>query len=322
MNSFLPCGGRLQSCPGSMRSRRRVFPRSRSLSLLAAGVLGFSVPSARAQESRVVFSDGDSPAVVVRYDVDACSGTVAFDASETTGSAPGCRINRFQWWFGEGKARAWPDSRRPDPAYRFRASGDHVVTLVVTDQCRKSRSATIEVHVPRAPTPTPVDLQIHSSKDRASTGESVTFQVSGDDLGDEGRAYDWDFGDGSPFDSRPRPTHVFAEDGVHTVTLTVTDACGRTATATTEIAVGPIDPPPVIDTQIGRVVEAPTAQTVDTFDAAAQTAMGLPQPVICALSDAVAGVAGSEGRVEDGEPVVHGAADLDVAPTVRPATSP
>jgi VCBS repeat-containing protein len=50
-------------------------------------------------------------------------------------------------------------------------------------------------------------------------------------------AWSWDFGDGSPLDSAPNPTHTFNEANTYTVTLTVTDEQGGTDSTTLNVIV-------------------------------------------------------------------------------------
>ncbi|MGC8764153.1 MAG: PKD domain-containing protein [Acidobacteriota bacterium] len=54
--------------------------------------------------------------------------------------------------------------------------------------------------------------------------------------------YEWDFGDGST-GTGPTASHAWAAKGTYTVTLTVTDGLGQTATATHSLRV--VDPPVV-----------------------------------------------------------------------------
>jgi glucose/arabinose dehydrogenase len=56
--------------------------------------------------------------------------------------------------------------------------------------------------------------------------------------------YQWEFGDGES-SSKANPSHIYTENGVYAVTLTVTDGAGNTSTDTVEILVG--SEPPVAE---------------------------------------------------------------------------
>ena len=56
-------------------------------------------------------------------------------------------------------------------------------------------------------------------------------------------SYQWDFGDGSPVADGVTPTHIYADSGVFTVTLTETDDDGLTSTSTASVTVVDTTPP-------------------------------------------------------------------------------
>jgi len=97
----------------------------------------------------------------------------------------------------------------------------------------------------------------------AVAGQATTFDAGGSSDPDGTIArYDWDFGDGSSLaDGGSAPSHVYADAGTRTVTLTVTDADGTStsqlwtgarmlrnggpsAQTTRSVAIGPAPPPP------------------------------------------------------------------------------
>jgi PKD repeat protein len=55
-------------------------------------------------------------------------------------------------------------------------------------------------------------------------------------------AYDWDFGDGTPHDATPNPSHTYVASSPTTehVTLTVTDTLARTFSVTKDVPVAPV----------------------------------------------------------------------------------
>ncbi|BAS27042.1 PKD domain-containing protein [Limnochorda pilosa] len=68
-----------------------------------------------------------------------------------------------------------------------------------------------------------------------------THQATDPDGPEDLAAWSWDFGDGATSDE-PNPTHRYAAKGAYTVSLTVADQAGATATATTTLAV--VNAPP------------------------------------------------------------------------------
>src|SRR5690606_23324322 len=73
--------------------------------------------------------------------------------------------------------------------------------------------------------------------------ETGSFSAAASDVGvNDTLTYTWDFGDGTPTVSGANVTHAFADEGVYTVTLTVSDGDGGTAVQTLEVTVDNVDP--------------------------------------------------------------------------------
>lgn len=83
------------------------------------------------------------------------------------------------------------------------------------------------------------------------TMNGVTAQFTNQSSG--AVTYSWNFGDSSPTSSLQNPSHVYTQNGVYTVTLTVTGPCG-TSTYTQTITI----------TQVG-IVDADLANTLNIY---------------------------------------------------------
>jgi PKD domain len=83
-------------------------------------------------------------------------------------------------------------------------------------------------------------LAAFAGPDAVAAGQAALFDASAStdpDHGDEaGLSYSWDFGDGASASGK-QATHAYAAGGAYTVTLTVTDPTGLSATASRQVAV-------------------------------------------------------------------------------------
>lgn len=94
---------------------------------------------------------------------------------------------------------------------------------------------TMEVMVEVIPTPTPGYL---SSATEGCTPHSISFLDASDDVIN----YIWNFGDDSDISNEPQPSHVYEEPGNYTVSLTVVNTGGCSATID-DMQITVMDPP-------------------------------------------------------------------------------
>ncbi|MEI6408538.1 MAG: PKD domain-containing protein [Bacteroidota bacterium] len=150
--------------------------------------------------------------------------TAAFTASPTTGCAPltvqftsnsSANTVSYDWDFPGGT----PDSSiLQNPVIVYNTPGTYPVTLIVSNAAGKD-TATIAGYIVVTTVPT-------TAFSGTANGSTATFTNSSTNA----TSYSWNFGDsGSSTDANP--THTYANDGVYTVVLTSTNACG-TSTAT------------------------------------------------------------------------------------------
>lgn len=154
---------------------------------------------------------------------------VTFDASSTTDPTPG-QTPMYSWNFGDGSTAS---TTQPKITHTYTATGNHIVTLQVSDQFGSASQParhSIHIQVPpaaafTAPTaPLPV-------------GQAAAFDASASNGPDAPiTSYAWSFGDGASA-AGAQSTHAYTNPGTYTITLTVTDANSNTASATHQVTV-------------------------------------------------------------------------------------
>ena len=148
--------------------------------------------------------------------------------SFTDASTPGDgAINTWAWDFGDGSTSAEQNS-----VHTYAEAGTYTVSLTVTDEndlndTYTEDDITVEEYTGTGPA--------------ASFGYSVNFlEVTFTDISTEGDGailtWAWDFGDGNT-GTEQNPVHTYAEDGIYSVTLTVTDENSLVDTYTKAIEV-------------------------------------------------------------------------------------
>ncbi|MBU1915355.1 MAG: PKD domain-containing protein, partial [Candidatus Thermoplasmatota archaeon] len=154
--------------------------------------------------------------VSVNYLSVAVSGSLSYD---TDGS-----IVSYDWDFGDGSTATGVDA-----SHTYAKDGTYTITLLVTDNeglngtDTKSITVSHELIPPVASfTATTVWMVV-----------SVDASASSDNYGPIA-SYDWNFGDGLT-GTGVTASHVYAVEGLYTITLTVTDSDGQTGMASKDV---------------------------------------------------------------------------------------
>ncbi|MEM4725245.1 MAG: PKD domain-containing protein, partial [Candidatus Hadarchaeum sp.] len=144
----------------------------------------------------------------------------------------------FKWEFGDGKTET--TIGRKDVKHTYNQGGSFTVKLTVIDEHGASAATSKTVNVSNAP-PTGLDFSFSPTTPRWD--QEVTFTPSSaiiDPDGDINKAtFKWDFGDGKVVTTvgRQDVKHTYGKGGEFTVSLTVTDAGGQSASTSKKITV-------------------------------------------------------------------------------------
>jgi PKD repeat protein len=159
-----------------------------------------------------------------------CQGSpVQFtDLTNTNGGAP---IIQWSWNFGDPGSGAANISYLQNPVHIYSAAGTYTVVMYSTSAsgCIDSTSQAITITAP------PAVAFMYSS---SCVGQPVTFEPDPSVMNtSEIVLYNWNFGDGTNTSNQMSPTHTYAIYGTYTVTLTVTNINGCTASTTRSVVI-------------------------------------------------------------------------------------
>ncbi|MBI4393611.1 MAG: PKD domain-containing protein [Euryarchaeota archaeon] len=157
---------------------------------------------------------------------------VPVDFTDLSADSDGIIVS-WSWDFGDGASSA-----AEDPTHAYASSGTFIVTLTVMDDdgATASASQTVTVEEP-APAPNvPPIADFTASPQSAIVGASISFSDMSSDTDGTIVSWQWDFGDGVT-SGEMDPTHAFSLPGSFTVTLTVTDDDGASATTSRVVSI-------------------------------------------------------------------------------------
>ena len=151
---------------------------------------------------------------------------------------PDGTIESWEWDFGDGSTK----SNLKNPTHQYAVPGTYNVTLTCTDDRGASTSCTRTIEISNSP---PRACFTYSPQN-PSTSDTIQFTDCSTDPDGEVVSWSWEFGDGHTA-SAQNPTHRYAQDGVYTVRLTVTDNNGASDYVEHQVSVGNMPPVPDFD---------------------------------------------------------------------------
>jgi hypothetical protein len=188
-----------------------------------------------------VYSSGMLTASLTSGDMSLDEGeTGSFDASGSSGPYP---ITGYEWdWNYDGSFDPSGDTGATQN-HSWGDNGLYTAAVRVTDEHNNTDIETLVVTVKNVP---PVVNPGAAGPDQTvNEGDTVNFDGSFTDPGNDTHTITWDFGDGSTASGTTTPSHVYADDGIYTVTMTVTDDDGGVGSDSLVVEVKNV--PPVVN---------------------------------------------------------------------------
>lgn len=151
-----------------------------------------------------------------------CGLTVNFNNNSSMSSG---NLTQYQWNFGDGFT-----STLQNPSHTYANAGSYLVSLIVTSSkgCKDTVVNLVNVNPP----PTAA-----FSYSNICQGAPVMFNDNSTIQQGNINQWSWNFGDNTPGSFLQNPTHIYANAGTYTVSLTITSNQGCVATTTSVVTV-------------------------------------------------------------------------------------
>ncbi|TSA27920.1 MAG: PKD domain-containing protein [Bacteroidetes bacterium] len=148
----------------------------------------------------------------------------------------GGQITSYLWNFGDPASGGNNFSPLQNPSHTYATAGAYIVTLTAfnVNNCDDTVMKTVVVN------PLPV---ANFTADTACLGSATTFTNLSIPNAASIISYSWNFGDGSPLNTQPAPTHIYASYGTYTVTLTIINSNGCVHSVSKSVLVYPLPVP-------------------------------------------------------------------------------